>query len=168
VTIYPVRDRSGQLMVGIAFTAVGGLFAVGGVLVALGIVGSGGGAGRWVGALLLCVVGSFAVVVGWGQGWRMPYALRVGDDGVLYVLRPLRTTRVPIGAIRTIDKVTAKVGVEEADARELRIRHAEGTISVSYFAEVERFIADVCSRNPLIAVRGGWDAKVSGSRLRRS
>jgi hypothetical protein len=156
VTSYPVGDRVGQLIVGIGFTAVGGLFAVGGALVALGIVGSDGGAGQRVGALVGCLVGGFCAVVGWGQGWRMPYALRVGNDGVLYVLRPLRTTRVPIGTIRAIDKVAAKVGVEEADARELRIRHAGGTIPVAYFDGVERFIADVRARNPRIAVPDGW------------
>lgn len=154
---YPVGDRGGQLSVGIVFTVAGGLFAVGGVLVALGVIGSDGGAGQRVAVLLLgSLIGGITVVVGWGQGWRMPHRLRVGGDGVLYVERPLRTTPVPIGTIRAVDRVRARAGVEGADAREVRIRHAGGTIPVAYFSDVERFIADLRARNPRIAVQGEW------------
>jgi hypothetical protein len=115
-----------------------------------------------VGSALLCLFGGFAVVVGVGQGWCMPHALRVGDDGVLQVVRPFRTARVPISSIRAVDKVLAKVGVEGADPHEVRIRHAAGTVPVAYFAEVEHFIADLRARNPSIAVQEGWRAGEGG------
>lgn len=161
MSTYHVSDRGGFLTVGIGFLLAGGLFVVGGALWALGLMTVNGKSQAESPEDLTLVavsmaMGSLTAYLGWRYAWRLPYEIRLKPDGTVELVRLAGKTRLQATEIRVIERAVARLGPEGEDSRELRIRHRRGCIPVTYFHEVERFIADVRAMNPRVAVKGSW------------
>jgi hypothetical protein len=55
-----------------------------------------------------------------------------------------------------LERSTAKIGFEDGDARELRVRSRRGTMLVPWFDDIEQLVGDIQTQNPHIVVTGSW------------
>lgn len=154
---YRVTERQGLRTVGLVFVFAGLLFALIGVSVAVDepIVESTSSAGErvWVG-IVFTTIGTLGAWVGRDLLLRRPWLLQIGANGVVTVHGAFWSTQLPATRILALDWACRTVGLEDEDARMLKIVHAGGTIAVAWFPEVESFIADVRAINPGVRVSG--------------
>jgi hypothetical protein len=150
--IYHAGDRGGYFFVSSVFLLIGGLFALGGLLSAVGVLTHDRGAAIFFGL----PIGSIMFYLGLKYLVRRPHTLRLMNDRTLHAVRVVGRTVIRVDEIRAIDKDFAKVGLDEDDARQLRIWHTQGSFAVDYFPQLDEFVTELRASNPHIEVRGKW------------
>ena len=156
-TYHVPGERASLFIIGIPFTVFGGLFAVIGVLCALGNqTSSGNSFGRILTGVMFAAVGSTAAFIGWEHLFKRPWLIMTLADGTIEFRRAVRSTWLRAGTITALEKRGRQEDSEGQDSRVLMLRYPGGSIPISYFDEVEALIADIHSRNPAVRVHGRW------------
>lgn len=108
-------------------------------------------------ALGVAAFGLLGIWVVWSAIKQSTYEVRLRGDRVEF-LWLLGTIRVPLSSVRAIARGTLAVHEEDGDPRAIRLRHARGTITISYFPEIDDLIRELTRANPLLEVTGEWRA----------
>ena len=155
---YRVTDREALRTVGIAFLIGGLLFVTLGVSAALGLPFLNvQESGRLAVSILPIAIGSFVAYLGWNQLFRRPWMIQTAADGSIAVSCAIGLTRLYASRIVALEQLGRKIGVEDEDARRLKIVYAGGTIPVEWFPGIEELIADIRALNPMVAILGSWE-----------
>ena len=156
-TYRALGDRASLFIIGIPFTVFGGIFALIGVLCALGIqTSSADSLGRIFTGIVFALVGSTDAYIGWDQLMHRPWLIMSFADGTIEFRRAFLSTRLRASTITALEKRGRQEDSEGQDSRVLMLRHPGGSIPISYFDEIEALIADIHSRNPAVLVHGRW------------
>lgn len=155
---YRVADREAMRTIGIGFLLGGLLFVTLGISAALGLpfldVRE---SSRLVVSVLPIAIGSVVAYIGWNHLVRQPWMVQTRADGSIAVYCAIGSTRLVASRIVALDRSRRKVGVEDEDARTLKIVHTGGAIPVAWFPGVEELIADIRALNPMVAMLGSWE-----------
>lgn len=155
---YRVADREALRTIGIAFLIGGLLFVTLGVSAALGLpIVDVQDRGLLALSVLPIMIGSFVAYLGWNQLFRQPWMIQTAADGSIAIDCAIGSTRLYTSRIVCLEQRRRMVGVEDEDARSLKIVHTGGTIPVAWFPGIEELIADILTLAPGVPLLGSWD-----------
>jgi hypothetical protein len=158
VKIYQAEKKSSVALLGMISVLVGSLFAGIGIvsivrdLVTGRLVQSGPNIGMLIGG----AIGGAAFYLGWLYVWRRACEVRLPGDGSVELAGVFHCCKVTGSELLELERATAKIGFEDGDTRELRVRSRRGTMLVPYFDDIEQLVGDIQAQNPHIAVTGSW------------
>ncbi len=158
MTSYQADKKSGIAGLGTISIVVGALF-VGISLVSVVrelVAGTFDRTDPHIGMLIGATIGGAAVYLGWLYLWRRVYEVRLPGDGSVELVGAFRHATIASSELLELRRATAKIGFEEGDARELRVRSRQGTMLVPWFNGIELLVGEIQAQNPHIAVTGVW------------
>jgi hypothetical protein len=155
---YQAGKRSETAFLGLTAVLVGSLFAAIGVISVVRDLIAGElaqhGPNLWI--LSFGAIGGAAVYLGWLYIWRRVCEVRLPGDGSVELAGVFRNARLPGSDLLELKRSTAKIGFEDGDSRELRVRSRRGTMLVPWFDDIELLVGDIEAQNPHITVTGSW------------
>jgi hypothetical protein len=158
MAIYQAEKKSSVMFLGMISLLIGSLFAA----IGIGSIVSDLVAGKLVQhssnitALFCGAIGGAAAYLGWLYVWRRVCEVRLPGDGSVELVGAFRQSKIAGSDLLELERSTAKIGFEDGDARELRVRSRRGTMLVPYFDDIEQLVGDIQAQNPHIAVTGAW------------
>jgi hypothetical protein len=158
MTIYQAEKKSSVAFLGMISVLVGSVFAGIGIasivrdLVAGRLVQNGPNIGMLIGG----AIGGAALYLGWLYVWRRACEVRLPGDGTVELAGVFHCSKVPGSELVELERSTAKIGFEDGDARELRMRSRRGTMLVPWFDGIEQLVSDIQAQNPHVTVTGAW------------
>lgn len=155
---YQAGTKTGIAFLGLISLLIGSLFAGIGIvsmvrdLVAGRLLQNGPNIGMLIGG----AIGGAAVYLGWLYVWRRVYEVRLPGDGSVQLVGAFRQSKIAGSDLLELERATAKIGFEDGDARELRVRSRQSTMLVPWFADIEQLVSDIQAQNPHITITGSW------------
>jgi hypothetical protein len=158
--VYEVGSRRNLVVGVVVSTAVGAIVLLGCVLLPLALAVRDGADSL---SLMVCIPSVGAILLGatacrlaWRAALRVPYRLRVWDDGKVEIVGLRAAVTLQAHDIVSIVKKGPRTAGLDADPQRMRIVHAGGCVTVPYFARADELIARLVALNPGIAVGGAW------------
>jgi hypothetical protein len=159
-TRYKVQARSGLQILALGVVALALVELVGGVIYLFGSIPDHGETrdatliDRATGIGMIAI--SFVTIGIMAMHARQPRELRIWSNGALEVVGGAGTTMLPVRAIQAIEQADKGGRSNAASAGAICIVHSHGSITLPWFDDVARFIVDVRTMNPSVAVFGRW------------
>jgi hypothetical protein len=88
--------------------------------------------------------------------WLTAHEIRFAEDGSVTISAAIRHRQFPASELRSIERIAARITLEDQDARELILRSSQGTFRVAHFDRIEQLIERIRSANPSVEVLGFW------------